>query len=82
MTQLTFHITTKLCNSTTKNKDLSNVNEAVTTHHGVICTHKPSVKKTHLQLQNAKITSNTRCRIWGSHSGGYEEFYLLGYNAV
>jgi hypothetical protein len=21
-------------------------------------------------------------RIWGSHSGGYEEFYLLGYNAV
>jgi hypothetical protein len=22
------------------------------------------------------------CGIWGSHSGGYEEFYLLGYNAV
>jgi hypothetical protein len=22
------------------------------------------------------------CRIWGSHSGDYEEFYLLGYNAV
>jgi hypothetical protein len=22
------------------------------------------------------------CTIWGSHSGGYEEFYLLGYNAV
>jgi hypothetical protein len=22
------------------------------------------------------------CRIWGSHSGAYEEFYLLGYNAV
>jgi hypothetical protein len=21
-------------------------------------------------------------RIWGSHSGGYEEFYILGYNAV
>jgi hypothetical protein len=20
------------------------------------------------------------CRIWGSHSGGYREFYLLGYN--
>jgi hypothetical protein len=22
------------------------------------------------------------CRIWGSHSGGYEEYDLLGYNAV
>jgi hypothetical protein len=22
------------------------------------------------------------CSIWGSHSGGYEAFYLLGYNAV
>jgi hypothetical protein len=22
------------------------------------------------------------CRIWGSHSGGYEEFYILGYNVV
>jgi hypothetical protein len=21
-------------------------------------------------------------RIWGSHTGGYEEFYLLEYNAV
>jgi hypothetical protein len=21
-------------------------------------------------------------RIWGSHSGSYEEFHLLGYNAV
>jgi hypothetical protein len=24
----------------------------------------------------------TPCRICGSHGGGYEEFYLLGYNAV
>jgi hypothetical protein len=24
----------------------------------------------------------TPCRILGSYSGGYEEFYLLGYNAV
>jgi hypothetical protein len=23
-----------------------------------------------------------QCRIWGSHCGGYEESYLLGYNAV
>jgi hypothetical protein len=22
------------------------------------------------------------CTIWGSHSGGYEECYLLRYNAV
>jgi hypothetical protein len=22
------------------------------------------------------------CRIWGSHNGGYEEYYLLGYNAM
>jgi hypothetical protein len=22
------------------------------------------------------------CRIWSSHSGGYEEFCLLGYNAM
>jgi hypothetical protein len=22
------------------------------------------------------------CKIWGSHSGGYEELYLLEYNAV
>jgi hypothetical protein len=22
------------------------------------------------------------CRIWGSHRGGYEDFYLLGYNAM
>jgi hypothetical protein len=24
----------------------------------------------------------TPCRIWGFHSGDYEEFYLLGYNVV
>jgi hypothetical protein len=22
------------------------------------------------------------CRIWGSHSGGYVEYYRLGYNAM
>jgi hypothetical protein len=31
----------------------------------------------------ASITnSDNTCRIGGSHSGGYEEYYLLGYNAV
>jgi hypothetical protein len=25
---------------------------------------------------------NSGCRIWDSHSGGYEEYYLVGYNAV
>jgi hypothetical protein len=28
------------------------------------------------------VTISEVCRIWGSHIGGYEEFYLLGYNAV
>jgi hypothetical protein len=23
---------------------------------------------------------NSLCRIWGSHDGGYKEFYFLGYN--
>jgi hypothetical protein len=27
-------------------------------------------------------TSPSKCRIWGSHVSGYEELYLLGYNAV
>jgi hypothetical protein len=22
------------------------------------------------------------CRVWGSHSSGYEDLYLLGHNAV
>jgi hypothetical protein len=26
--------------------------------------------------------SEFTCRIWGSHSGGYEEFYYLGYNPM
>jgi hypothetical protein len=30
---------------------------------------------------HARVT-NTFCMIWGSHSGGYEEFCLLGYSAV
>jgi hypothetical protein len=25
---------------------------------------------------------NFVCRIWGSHTGGYEEYYVVGYNAV
>jgi hypothetical protein len=32
----------------------------------------------HNHLSRIKV----KCRIWGSHSGGYGEFYLLGYNAV
>jgi hypothetical protein len=28
------------------------------------------------------IKSSYICRIYGSHSGGYEEYYLLGYSAV
>jgi hypothetical protein len=28
------------------------------------------------------LEHTTRCTIWGSHSGGYEEYNLLGYKAV
>jgi hypothetical protein len=28
------------------------------------------------------LKQNSTFRIWGSHSGGYEEYYLLGYNAM
>jgi hypothetical protein len=31
---------------------------------------------------NKKYKRKCSCRIWGSHSGGYEEFYLLGCNTV
>jgi hypothetical protein len=31
-------------------------------------------------FRKSEVTSI--CRIWGSHSDGYEEFYLLGYNYV
>jgi hypothetical protein len=26
--------------------------------------------------------ASSLCRVWGSHGGGHEEYYLLGYNAV
>jgi hypothetical protein len=29
-----------------------------------------------------QLTEAGICRIWGSHSGGYEEYHLLGYNDV
>jgi hypothetical protein len=35
-----------------------------------------------LMWRNINGSSATQCRIWFSHSGGYEAFYLLGYNAV
>jgi hypothetical protein len=28
------------------------------------------------------ISRKLLCRIWGTNSGGYEEFYLLGYNTM
>jgi hypothetical protein len=40
----------------------------------------------HLPAQFENCRSNYKklqiCKIWGSQSGGYEEYYLLGYNAV
>jgi hypothetical protein len=40
----------------------------------LICLTKRSVAETAKRL--------IRCKIWGSHSGGYEEFHLLGYATV
>jgi hypothetical protein len=34
----------------------------------------------HLIEQNSNETIQTKCRIWDSHRGGYEESYLLGYS--
>jgi hypothetical protein len=33
-------------------------------------------------LYDKEMTMLYLGRIWGSHSGGYEEYHLLGYNAV
>jgi hypothetical protein len=34
-------------------------------------------------MQNMKLKIiYMECRIWGSHDSGYEEYYVLGYNAV
>jgi hypothetical protein len=33
-------------------------------------------------LLSPKCKQFSKCRIWGSHSGGYEEYGLLGYNAM
>jgi hypothetical protein len=49
-------------------------NAAVT--YGTPCDG--SVMGLHAWLYNV----NYKYRIWGSHSGGYEEYYLLGYNAM
>jgi hypothetical protein len=35
-----------------------------------------------IMYHHFKYTSNLLCRIWGSHSGGYEEFYFLVYNVM
>jgi hypothetical protein len=44
--------------------------------HVVACV--PTLLMLHCLIQNILKLS----RIWGSHSGGYEEHYFLGYNAV
>jgi hypothetical protein len=33
-------------------------------------------------IQKQTLNTDIQCRIWGSHSGSYEEFCRLGYNAV
>jgi hypothetical protein len=34
------------------------------------------------EKQKVLSALNEICGIWGSHSGGYEEYYLLEYNAM
>jgi hypothetical protein len=40
----------------------------------------------HVQIRVCQLSyfreSALTCRIWSSHSGGYEEFYHVGYNAM
>jgi hypothetical protein len=44
--------------------------------------HFPENSNLHInRLENVK-PHILLCRIWGSHTGGYEEYHLLGYKAV
>jgi meiotically up-regulated gene 157 (Mug157) protein len=55
------------------------------TSHRTVWNITLSTKALETQLIATKIELMEyiiKCRGWGSHSGGYEEFYLLGYNAV
>jgi hypothetical protein len=48
------------------------------------CIHSPILLLTNLTKAQTLhyMKEYLICKIWGSHSGGYEEYYLLGYNAV
>jgi hypothetical protein len=35
-----------------------------------------------IKMMILNIKDKHICRIWGFHSGGYEEYHLLGYDAV
>jgi hypothetical protein len=35
-----------------------------------------------MYVYRLKLNNMTFHKIWGSHSGDYEEFYILGYKAV
>jgi hypothetical protein len=37
-------------------------------------------KKNNITFSSSKLIC--KCRIWGSHCGGYEEFFLVGYNGI
>jgi hypothetical protein len=45
-------------------------------------THLGSEVLTAVVMKSSIFWDTTSCRIWGSHSGGYEEFSLLGYNVL
>jgi hypothetical protein len=44
--------------------------------------HEIAFKVPSLRLLLHSSKSVSICRIWGFHSGGYEEYYLLEYNVV
>jgi hypothetical protein len=47
-------------------------------------TNKQTNKQTPWRWSTSELCINSKasCRIWGFHSGGYEEYHLLGYDAV
>jgi hypothetical protein len=48
----------------------------------IILLHYPSWRSPNIIFSILFADTLSPCRIWGSHSGGYEEYYILWYNTV